>query len=325
MTFTLRHRPFVPADAVFFARWLIDESGSSDETARAFEPALRSLFERERMKGVIIERLEDDEGGRWQPLAGGISGFVVPDAITAHLCAPTPFLMAQLLQRSAADAAAVFLDHDAIARGNSSGGLDLLLHWIQLGWDLMDPLWRAVGTMAHEAYVRDHRGYRVNRIMHEDWEREVDVYLMTGYRIFATFDLSHIPSPPGAKAGVSLRHLYYSQPDESLRVAPGTTVSHVLQYAPPRCRFAPAEQRLLRLAVAGQTDQQIMTALDLSQNTIKGTWRSIYDRIQTHAPFVLADTGDEREATGRGPEKRRRVIAFVIAHPQELRPYHWPR
>jgi hypothetical protein len=51
-------------------------------------------------------------------------------------------------------------------------------------------------------------------------------------------------------------------------------------------------------------------------------WRSIYNRVGTRAPFVFSEPDLSGDATrGRGTEKRRKVLAFVEANPQELRPY----
>jgi hypothetical protein len=60
-------------------------------------------------------------------------------------------------------------------------------------------------------------------------------------------------------------------------------------------------------------DDEAVTAVALR-------WRSIYARIIERAPFALAGAGD-RGKTTRGWEKRRPAIAFVTAHPEELRPY----
>ena len=70
------------------------------------------------------------------------------------------------------------------------------------------------------------------------------------------------------------------------------------------------------------TDQQIAAELGLSLNTLKSTWRSIYDRVASHAPYVLSGMDGSGEDGGvRGTEKRRGVLSFVESHPQELRPY----
>src|SRR4029079_19712413 len=74
-------------------------------------------------------------------------------------------------------------------------------------------------------------------------------------------------------------------------------------------------------AVGGHTDLEIAEDLRSSPNAIKHAWRSIYARLQANAPYVLEDQEAAARGGRRGPEKRRRVIAFVTDHPQELRPF----
>lgn len=96
----------------------------------------------------------------------------------------------------------------------------------------------------------------------------------------------------------------------------------MLQHVSPVCQFTRAERRLLRKGLDGLTDQQIAAELGLSLNTLKSTWRSIYDRVASHAPYVLAAVDGSGDDGGvRGTEKRRGVLSFVEDHPQELRPY----
>ncbi|MEQ1731701.1 MAG: LuxR C-terminal-related transcriptional regulator [Vicinamibacterales bacterium] len=209
-------------------------------------------------------------------------------------------------------------DDQAPVNSDPCAGLDLLAHWLQKSWDTDDPLWRQVYMMAHENYIDEHRGYRINRMLHEDWSREVDIYLALGYRAHSKFELSGAHT----SQGVATRTLYYVDRGEIMNQAPGTAASHILQYIGPICQFTRAEQRLLRKALDGLTDQQIAAELNLSLNTLKSTWRSIYDRVAVHVPYVLGGLdGSGDDGSVRGTEKRRGVLSFVESHPQELRPF----
>ncbi len=90
-------------------------------------------------------------------------------------------------------------------------------------------------------------------------------------------------------------------------------------YDPPRCLFTRAEQQVLVGAVDGLTDAKIAQQLEIPVTAVAMRWRSIYARLLDSAPSVLRS---EEEANGaRGEEKRRKAIAFVSEHPEELRPY----
>jgi hypothetical protein len=105
---------------------------------------------------------------------------------------------------------------------------------------------------------------------------------------------------------------------------PSSTIAHMFAYDPPRCAFTRAEQQVLTGAVDGLTDAKIAQQLGVQTTAITMRWRSIYARVSERAPSVLRF--EENGNSGRGEEKRRRVIAFVSEHLEELRPYaHPPR
>lgn len=91
-------------------------------------------------------------------------------------------------------------------------------------------------------------------------------------------------------------------------------------FAEPRCGFSSGEQRVLACAIEGMTDQEIAGELATTPNAVKQAWRSIYQRVADRVPGMLAATSSF-EGGKRGPEKRRRVIAYAESHLEELRPY----
>jgi hypothetical protein len=100
---------------------------------------------------------------------------------------------------------------------------------------------------------------------------------------------------------------------------PGKAVALMFAHQPPRCAFTYAEQQVLMRAADGLTDAKIAQDIGITVTAVSLRWRSIYNRIAEHAPFVLQS--DECPDGVRGQEKRRLVIAFVNEHPEELRPY----
>jgi hypothetical protein len=49
-------------------------------------------------------------------------------------------------------------------------------------------------------------------------------------------------------------------------------------------------------------------------------WLSIYDRVAEIAPELMAEDAETGDATKRGKEKRRSLLAYLQEHPEELRP-----
>lgn len=81
--------------------------------------------------------------------------------------------------------------------------------------------------MAHENFIREHRGFRIHRMFHEDWVRDVDIYLALGYRAHTTFEISSFQ--PKSPQRPSSRTLYYVDRREILSQAPGSAASYLLQ------------------------------------------------------------------------------------------------
>ena len=104
-------------------------------------------------------------------------------------------------------------------------------------------------------------------------------------------------------------------------------VGTLFDYDLPRFDFTQTEQRLLLSAISGDfTDQQLAETLGLSVPAVKKTWLSIYDRVAERDMELIGD--HLRARTGawkRGKEKRRRLLAYLRRHAEELRPISRPR
>jgi hypothetical protein len=58
--------------------------------------------------------------------------------------------------------------------------------------------------------------------------------------------------------------------------------------------------------------------LDISTSAVKKCWQSIYTRVGLRLPPLLPEGSENR--SGRGTEKKRRLLSYVRSHPEELRP-----
>ena len=77
-------------------------------------------------------------------------------------------------------------------------------------------------------------------------------------------------------------------------------------------------------AVDDFSDGEIAERLNISPHTVNMRWRTIYNRIDAHPELAAAVLRPDEGRNGNGANghhKRRRVVAFVRAHPEELRPY----
>lgn len=102
----------------------------------------------------------------------------------------------------------------------------------------------------------------------------------------------------------------------------GSWMGTLFDYRPPRFGFSRAEQHLLQVALSGPggTDPELAGAFHVSLPTIKKMWGSIYQRVAGCDPELVPDPVHAEPGTSeRGPEKRRRLLAYLRDHPEELR------
>jgi hypothetical protein len=101
----------------------------------------------------------------------------------------------------------------------------------------------------------------------------------------------------------------------------GSWVGVLFDHHPPRLGFSRKEQRLLLSAIPGKTDEDLCEELSVAASTVKNMWRSIYDRAASNLPEVFSEhLAEDAQNTERGKEKKRRLLAYLREHPEELRP-----
>ena len=97
----------------------------------------------------------------------------------------------------------------------------------------------------------------------------------------------------------------------------GTAAAVMFQWQPPCFFFSSTEQEMLLYALAGDTDEELAGHLNVATITIKKRWEGIYKRVEAAQPEVFEAAG----AVGkRGGEKKRRLLAYLRHHLEELRP-----
>ena len=269
--------------------------------------AIGRLIDSQQLRGGCVEEAITD--GDWEVSATGASVFISDAAAEAYLAVPTPFFAAQLLGRVLAGEPDVVLDAREIARGNAGAGLNLFVLGFTHRYGAEEPpILRPLLARAIEHFVYAHRGYRLRRLLREDPYPIADVLVASGMRVAHDFpDIG--------------RKVLIAEASAAGHIFPSSTVSMLFNYSPPQVLYSNAERRLLDLAVDGLSDSEIAAELDLSANTIKQTWRSIYERTLRKVPLALGAAGPAPLDGVRGQEKRRHLLAYLRDHPQELRPH----
>ncbi len=280
------------------------------------------LLGSEAMTTAVFEEVLRD---RVQLLGVGVGLFVHDDFIR-ELKKPPHFWVGPELIKRVLKGASPALSNRQIREANSDGGLNELV-WETIALERFakrTDLYHLMGR----AFIEIHRGYRFKEMITSQAEGPE--------RLQWAVDAGGLFwEPKYAKYSKSLE----KSGDEFARKPhivgitreleferPGSWIGVLFNYHPPRIWFSPAEQRMLRAAISNRTETNPVLAkeLGLSLPAIKKLWLSIYARVARHAPEVMAGpdkSGDERK---RGVEKKRRLLAYVEEHPEELRPVSRP-
>lgn len=316
-------RAIAARDAVDAAAWIIRDFPVPKQLARALPDLLARLISEEVLRGVVVQYLCSPAR---QPViaAFGLTGFLAEFYAAQYLASPYPHLELGLLcQTQRSGGCGPFLSHDQIADANAGGRLTALpLLWLQRSNDPSDPEAQALQLASQQSFLRIHRGYRLARVLKETPADRAEAFRAGGFRERHRIPAG-TPLPFSDEISRQEHVVFEAKRSDFEGVLPGSMASHVFVYRPPQCNFTRLEKQVLERAVDHLTDEEIASALGIKPGAVALRWRSIYARVTERVPSWF-DAEASTESASRGKEKRRRVIAFVSEHPEELRPYPPP-
>lgn len=316
-------RAIAARDAVDAAAWIIRDFPVPTQLAPALPDLLARLISEEVLRGVVVQYL-DDPSRRPVLAAFGLTGFLAESYAAQYLASPYPHLEIGLFcQAQQSGGCGPFLSHDQVADGNAKGRLTALpLLWLQRSNDPTDPEAQALQLASQQSFLHIHRGYRLARVLKETSADRAEAFRAGGFR-----ERSRIPAGtplPFSEGSSRQEHVVFEARRSDFEgLLPGSMVSHVFVYRQPQCNFTRLEKQVLERAADHLTDEEIASALGIKPGAVALRWRSIYARVAERVPSWL-DAEASAGSAARGKEKRRRVIAFVSEHPEELRPYPVP-
>lgn len=338
----LRNRRANPRDAATIARWMIEDLPVPSRLAPVLGRALGDLLAEERVLGVCVEASHPADastptltlplsgggnssargnspgrGDLRRPVAFGLSAFLSDACVTAQIAAPKAHFALGLLEHA-------FLEKDAsrllplsdIAGANAGDGLNLFpFLWIQRPQDLSSPEGRRLIMRAMTSLIEDHKGYNLKCVLKEAGREQEEGFLRGGLKKIAR-------CAAGSGASADERFLFRLTREEAWGEAHGAGVSLLFAFDRPRCGFGRLQQHVLIRAADDMTDEEVADQLGLTKDAVNMRWRGVYSRIDGHEELA-ALVYDRSEADAATSKKRRRVVAYVRAHPEELRPYAW--
>lgn len=251
-------------------------------------------------------------------VGAGISVFVADGFVERARRAERPYLGLQLLELWVAGHSPV-LERQAICRAQTQGGLNLFI--IHYGWPEGELSASELDEVRHgliEAYAVHHKGYFLRLCFMEVVGcAEMEVVRRLGGQVWSDYAdfFAKKPLPPPEQRPF----LFGITREEALKL-PGSPIFSVFCSPEPRCAFTPGEQDVLRLALAALTDEAIAGELGLALITVKKRWQAMYQRLAVAGVDLLAETDGLHPLSHRRLERRRLLVEFVRAHPEELRP-----
>lgn len=271
-----------------------------------------------RSESVITNVMEDAEGGTGRPRAFGVSAFVT-DEFLEQCKRPHPRWIGPELVRHISRGDLAVLTPREIREANSRDGLNLVT-WAGVVCPVREEDRTRWITELTSAFMQEHRGFKLKEAVTQPIELEIlRVVVNSGALLWRSADGGY-----GDAGDVNLDKLICSpfilgMNREQVASHMGTWASTLFLYNPPRIYFRPAEQRLLRAALKGLTDEDLSDELGVSLSFVKKTWHSIYERSSEKVHELHLERTDGG-MTRRGKEKKQRVLAYIRTYPEELRP-----
>ena len=321
----LRARPIRVGDGEFIATLMEKITPLHAHVIPTLRQRLERLILEEAAIGVIVESVH--RASKATTVVGTtLLGFIRDSFADVHFRSPQPALTSNLLASIGPKSLGYFLTREEQAKANLGNGMhQAIIEFAVEPMDMQDPDFAVVMNELYSAYFKFERGYNIKSVFVEADARLEKLILGSGLLHVCYMDLPRdnasivVPDSIGTKRG-----FYRSSRSDIVNLPPSSAAPILMTYIKPTFRFTFKEQRLLSIASDGLTDSEIAEELKISHDAVKQAWRGIYDHVLDVMPEIVSDGGLE-PATGRGLEKRRRIVAYINNNPQELRPHYLRR
>ena len=260
---------------------------------------------------------EEVNGSRTKLLGAGLAVFVTTEFLREVKATPHLWVGPELVNRILRGANPLLSDNE-VRDANSRTGLNLLV------WHLTihpNDLNRAeVGVALTNAFMANFLGFQLTE-MHAQADC---LEHLQGSRNAGCQYLDRVTGRYGDFPDLNHRNFGDVPHNFGIEQRSAYTLGFLWSLfccAAPRIGFTSSEQRVLRSALLGGTDEDVSTLLRISLTAVKQHWRAIYARAAGTLPnlFIEQSTGGVPGAP-RGKERRRRLLTYLREHPEELRP-----
>ncbi len=314
----LLHRPAGPQD--------LDACWRLARCDHFYPPTLRdsrTAFWRRLMaeEALLSVMVEDDNCPPESRLRAFSFSVFVTDAFAEEAKTALPPGLSGHLHAQTLAGASPILSHSAIGRANARGGLTVVLNPFGYASDGSDTALIEAAETMFRCLFSHHAGYQIKELLLENYYRDWAVRNMEpGLKVRA--EHASLPGPAHPPEPPVLLGLTHEEAFATL----GNRFFPLFLHTRPRLGFRRSEQRLLRRALHGGTNEEIAQTLSISLSAVKKSWEAIYARAAETAPELIYLSASEEAADGptektRGAGKKDRLLAYLRQHPEELRPY----
>ena len=232
-------------------------------------------------------------------LAFGMSGFVGGASVDSAVRWSQP-LVASLLQGEATGTRPLLAPQAQLAAAQADDLHLVAPAYRQHSFDSQLERAQAVLAAGHAAYRLMHEGYPLRSVWQEG-EAADEAWMCTGgLQVKQVY-----PSATGPG-----RILCGVRSEDIDSPWPSHTVSFLFRRTVSRLNLTPMQRQVAHLALWNLSDDQTARRLAISPETVRQHWRGIFERVQGTLRASWPRQRATKRPTGRGPEKRGRVLEF---------------
>jgi hypothetical protein len=262
----------------------------------------------------LVEKITPDS----KEIVGfGLAVFVTSLFAESMVANPQPGLNARIIESVDAEKS-VIPAYRYLQTANASATLDhVIMYSCEKQASLNSNEVGLVRNHLARAYSESLVGYRLRRMLYEIVD-EAEFEKLKGYRGIRIVQRLSTPNLPGTPVlWIGNRALCEATAESFLDDPASVAARPFVERTVPILDFTPSQKRLLATALHGAETTELADALCRTPAAIKRTWTGIFEKFVRHYPALLPTT----EGALRGHQKRHKVMAYIRAHPEEMRPF----
>ena len=261
---------------------------------------------------------EEIEGSRTRIIGVGVTVFVSDDFLR-ELKTPPCFWIGPELTSRIKRGDSPLLTEGQVREANSRDGLNLVTWHASIS--PQDTGRMEVWNEVMAAFMKDHRGYRLKELVsHAECMVQAQGMRISGAKLWKAAGEGYSESWDDNLDNLLGNPHIIGLTRELARSGALSWINSLFFYQAPLCGFSRSEQRLLLAALDGGTDEELSDAMAISLDTVKKTWRLIYERAEACLPKLLPSALPTENGVPRGKGKKQLLLAYLREHWEELRP-----